>query len=148
MDVKENFNLAGRLKIAINHADGCGELFVVENLVVDSGTHFVAQRMVDASLSVMTYMALGSATNTAVNDDTALGHELGRVELASATVNGNKVIYTAIFPAGTATGPISEAALFNADSGGVMLCRSVFGVKTKDVSDTFTISWEVTLKAA
>lgn len=147
MDVKENFKLSGRLKITVDHADGCCEVFVVKNLVVGSGTHFVAQRMVDASLSVMTHMALGSATNTAANDDTELGHELGRVKLTRSTVNGNKVIYSAIFPAGTATGPISEAALFNADSSGVMLCRSVFGVKTKDAGDTFTISWEVTLKA-
>jgi hypothetical protein len=54
-------------------------------------------------------------------------------------------VYVASFPAGTGTGAIVEAGLFNASSGGDMLCRTTFAVVNKGANDSITITWTVTV---
>jgi hypothetical protein len=46
---------------------------------------------------------------------------------------------------GVGTGAISEAGIFNASSGGTMLCRTVFPVVNKQASDTIAITWTITI---
>ena len=53
--------------------------------------------------------------------------------------------YVASFGAGDGTGAITEAGLFNAASGGDMLCRTTFSVVNKGSQDSMTITWEVTV---
>ena len=40
---------------------------------------------------------------------------------------------------------ITEAGVFNANSSGTMLCRTVFAAVNKGELDTMTISWDVTI---
>jgi hypothetical protein len=90
-------------------------------------------------------MAVGSGTTAAAVGDTTLGTELGRVSLTSTTVTTNNVAYVATFPAGTGTGAVTEAGLFNASSSGTLLCRTVFSVINKGAADTLGITWTVTV---
>jgi hypothetical protein len=53
--------------------------------------------------------------------------------------------YVASFPAGTGTGAVTEAGIFNASSAGTMLCRTVFGVVNKGVDDAMSITWAITV---
>ena len=117
----------------------------VDNLVVTSGKNYVASRMKDATATAMSKMAIGSGSTAAAAGNTALGTELGRVSLTSTTVTNNEVAYVATFGAGTGTGAITEAGLFNANSGGTMLCRTVFSVVNKGSADSMTITWTVTV---
>jgi hypothetical protein len=55
------------------------------------------------------------------------------------------VAYVATFPAGTGTGAVTEAGLFNASSAGTLLCRTVFSVINKGAADTLGITWTVTV---
>jgi hypothetical protein len=55
------------------------------------------------------------------------------------------VTYVATFPAGTGTGAVTEAGIFNASSSGTMLCRTVFPVVNKQSGDSMTITWTVTV---
>jgi hypothetical protein len=111
---------------------------------VSVGKTFIAARMVGTPTE-MSHMALGADNTAAAVGDTALGSELGRVVLASDTSSGAIVTYTASFPAGTATGANVEAGIFNASSGGTMLCRTVFAVVNKGVDDAMAITWAITV---
>jgi len=139
--LNDGLKLTGKLSIAIN-----GEVVQeVPNLVVTAGKGYVASRMKDDSATAMSHMGIGSGSTAAAASDTALGSQLARTSLTSTTVSGADVVYVDTFPAGTGTGAITEAGIFNASSGGTMLCRTVFDVVNKGASDAMTITWTVTV---
>ena len=139
--INDYLKLKGKLAIAIN-GDVVQE---VDNLVVTAGKGYVASRMKDATATAMSHMAIGSGSTAAAASDTALGNQLGRVSLTSTSVSSAVVTYVATFAAGTGTGAVTEAGLFNASSGGTMLCRTVFSVVNKGSADSMTITWTVTV---
>jgi hypothetical protein len=146
MNATENLKASGSLRVVITGADGkVKEEHDFKNLVVTVGKNFVASRMVGVSANVMSHMAAGSGTTAAAAGDTTLQTELGRVALATSTATTNVVTYTASFPAGTATGAVTEAGIFNAASVGTMLCRTVFAVVNKGVDDAMSVTWTVTI---
>ena len=116
----------------------------IKNLVVATGKTFIASRMVGTP-TVMSHMAVGSGSTAAATGDTALGSSLGRVALSSATSSGAVVTYVATFPAGTGTGAVAEAGVFNDVSAGTMLCRTVFAVVNKGADDSMSITWAITV---
>lgn len=137
----ETLTMKGALSIAIN-----GEVVQeVPNLVVTTGKNYVASRMKDTTETAISHMAIGTSTTAAAAGDTALGAEEHRNTLTSTTVTANVVTYVAEFAAGEGSGAIAEAGLFNASSGGTMLCRTVFSVVNKGASDSMTITWTVTV---
>lgn len=145
--IQDDLKLKGQLELVVTAQDGTvKQRECVKNLVVTSGKGYVASRMKDASSSVMSHMAIGTGTTAAAAGNTALVSESARVSLTSTTVNNNDVVYVATFPAGTpnSAAAITEAAIFNASSGGTMLCRTVFSVINKGTSDALTITWTVT----
>jgi hypothetical protein len=119
----------------------------IKNLVVTVGKSFIASRMKDATATAMTHMEVGTSTQAAAVGDTALIAAVtsSRVALTSTTVTANAIAYVGTFAAGTGTGAITEAGIFNASSAGTMLCRTVFSVVNKGASDTLTITWTVTV---
>ena len=139
--INDGLKLKGKLAIALN-GDVVQE---VDNLVVTAGKGYVASRIKDASATAMSHMAIGSGSTAAAASDTALGNQLGRVSLTSTSVSSAVVTYVATFAAGTGTGAVTEAGLFNASSGGTMLCRTVFSVVNKGSADSITITWTVTV---
>ena len=144
---KDFLSATGKLSIVVN--DNAGNLkqeLNVTNLVVDTGLAYIASRMKDATATAMTHMAIGSGTTDPAPADTALQTQLGRVSLTSTTVTGNSVAYIASFAAGTGTGAVTEAGIFNASSGGTMLCRTEFAVINKAAGDSMTITWTVTVE--
>jgi len=146
MNATENLKASGSLRVVVTSADGkVKEEHQFKNLVVTVGKNFVASRMVGTASAVMSHMAVGSNNNAAAAGDTALGAELGRVALSTSVATTNVVTYTATFPAGTGTGAIVEAGIFNASSAGTMLCRTVFAVVNKGVDDALSITWTITI---
>lgn len=148
MNSNEILKATGELKITVTSKDGAvKQEQVVKNLVVTSGLNFISARMNDAALAVMSHMAVGTGTTAAALGDTALGTESARVALTSAVVTDNAIAYTATFGMNTPASltALTEAAIFNASSGGTMLCRTVFPQVNKDVNDTLTIIWTVTI---
>ena len=119
--------------------------FTVPNLVVDTGLAYIAGRMKDTSDAAMTHMAVGTDNTAAAAGNTALGSELAIQALTSTTVTANSVAYVATYAAGTATGALTEAGIFNAASSGTMLCRTVFAVINKGAADSMTVTWTVTI---
>jgi hypothetical protein len=139
----------GTLDIIVRGPDGnIKDEKKVENLIVDTGLDYIASRMNGTSESVMSHMAVGTGSTAAAAADTTLGTELNRQSLTSTTVTDNALAYVASYAAGTATGSLTEAGLFNASSAGTMLCRTVFGTVTKAADDSMTITWTITVSAS
>lgn len=115
------------------------------NLIVSSGKAFIASRIIGTAQNPMSHMALGSNSTGAVNGDSTLGTELGRVVLTSATSLDNVVTYTATFGAGVATGGIQEAGIFNASSAATMGARTTFPIVNKSPTDILAVSWTWTI---
>ena len=97
--------------------------------------------------TVMSHMELGTGTTSAAAGNTAMETVISgsRVALSSTTVTNNAVAYVASFPAGTGSGAVTEAGIFNASSGGTMLCRTVFSVINKGANDVLGITWTITV---
>jgi|TARA_R110000744_G_scaffold135750_1_gene245246 uncharacterized membrane protein len=144
---KEDVSKAtGKLTIEIkNEAGKVIDHREVNNLVVDTGLAYIAGRMKDATATAMSHMGIGTGAVAAAAGDTTLGTEAARVALTSTTVTANAVAYVASFAAGTGTGAVTEAGILNASSSGVLLCRTVFSVVNKAVTDSMTITWTVTI---
>ena len=138
--LKDNLSLTGALTIALN------DEIVKEtgNLVVTAGKNWVAQRMNNVN-TVMTHMAVGTGTTDAAAGQTTLVSENDRNALTSTTVTNNTIIYVATWAAGDATAALTEAGVFDAASGGDMLCRTKFNVVNKAAADSMTITWTITV---
>jgi len=146
----DNMQVKGRLGIVLKDKNGnVKETREVDNLVVTAGLEYIASRMVDADAAVISHMGLGDSSIAANAAQTDLQSLVGsRAALASTTLNGTAVAYVADFGAGDSTGAITEAGLFNASTGGTMLCRTVFDVVNKSADDSLSITWTVTIAAA
>ena len=143
--INDTIKVTGELKITVTKPDGNVHETVVPNIVVTDGKEYIASRMKDASATAMSHMAIGTGSTAAAAGDAALGNEASRVALTSTTVTSNAVAYVATFAAGTGTGAITEAGIFNASSSGTLLCRTVFSVINKGAADTLGITWTVTV---
>jgi hypothetical protein len=151
--------VGGSLSILVTAEDGSAkqELYV-PNLVVNIGKNFIASRMVGTAAQVMSHMALGLDSTSEVVGNTALGTELtvaggytnySRAAVAG-TANNNIVTYTANFPANNPSAPVGgavlrEAGIFNASTGGTMLCRTTYPIVTKLPADALSITWTITI---
>lgn len=149
MEFQQNEDLQATGQVLIQLLDAAGKVkeeHKVKNLVVSAGKTYIAARMQGSAIpTVMGFMAIGTGTATPAVANTTLGVEAGRVALASFSSSSNQVTATATFPAGTGTGAITEAGIFNANSGGTMLCRTTFPVVNKAAGDSIAITWVVTV---
>lgn len=145
--INDAIKMTGELKITVTSPEGnVTQETVIPNLVVTAGKNWIAGRMYDTGIpNEMSHMAIGTGTTAAAAGDTALGTQAGIVSLTSTTVSTNTVQYVATFGAGTGTGAITEAGIFNAASSGTMLCRTVFSVINKGAADTLGITWTITV---
>ena len=75
-----------------------------------------------------------------------LANELIRKEATYSHAANTKVFtFTTEFPAGVATGAITEAGICNAASGGTFIDRVTFAVINKAADDTLTTNFQFTL---
>lgn len=148
--IEDKVKATGELQIVLRDAQGnIKESRTVPNLVVTVGKGVIASRLTGVATAVMSHMAVGT-NNTAANAaNTTLGAEIAASRTALTTAGGvaagNQVTFTATFAAGVGTGAITEAGVFNAGAAGSMLCRTTFAVVNKDVNDSLTIVWNVTI---
>lgn len=146
--INDNIKITGDVQIDLFDENGMvKDTREIKNLVVTVGKNYIASRMKDATATAMTHMELGTGTTAAAVGDTTLQTIISgsRVTLSSTTVTTNAIAYVASFPAGTGTGAVTEAGVFNAASAGTMLCRTVFAVVNKGALDAMSITWTITV---
>jgi hypothetical protein len=148
--ITDEIKATGTLHVVLRGPDGkIKDERNIKNLVVTTGKNFIAASMIKTTSdtpAAMTHMGIGSGTTAAAVGDTALESALGsRVSLSSATNADAVTTYVATFAAGTGTGAVTEAGIFNASTSGTMLCRSVFSVVNKGSDDSMSITWAITV---
>lgn len=146
--LNSNYKMSGNLFITLTDENGnVKQKESVNNLVVNTGKNYIAQRIANNTTAVMNYMSVGTSSATPGVANTALGAEIAasRVTIGTAntSVTSNTTTYVATFPSSVGTGAIVEAGIFNDPSAGLMLCRTTFPVINKGALDTLTISWSV-----
>lgn len=141
-------------KLRIQHYDEFGNIKedrTVTNLVVTVGKQHIAARLAASPTppTAMSHMAVGTDATNLVVGNTILAAEglTARVVLTSGISSTNVVTYIATFPAGTGTGALVEAGIFNSTGkdAGAMLCRTTFNVITKEALDAITVTWTLTI---
>lgn len=146
--IDETMQLQGAMTLIVRRASGDIETVHKDNIIVNVGFDFIADAIGKSASrpSVMGFIALGTGTTAAAASQSALVSELDRNAATYAHTTGTKAFsFTADFPAGDGTGAITEAGVFNAASGGIMLDRVVFPVVNKGVDDSLTAVFTFTM---
>lgn len=150
MELEELAKLRGDFELLLFSPEGyLKDAIRKRNLIVTVGKAHVIDQLVNASQASMSHMAVGTGATAPVVGDTALGVELTRKVFDSKTQgtapNDNQITYTTTYGSGEAVGALTEAGIFNASSGGIMLNRVTFDVKNKQSGDTMVINWTITI---
>ena len=131
------------------------------NFLTELGEAHIAARLAGTPTQ-MSHMAVGTGTGQDATDQT-LDTEVGRVALTATfpkqgtgavdddvgrAVRDNEVIYKATFPAGTGTGNVTEFAIFNASSGGVMLNYATGFSRVKGAGNSLLVAAVLTIGAS
>lgn len=146
--IDETMQLQGAMTLIVRRASGDVETVHKDNIIVNVGFDFIADAIGKSASrpSVMGFIALGTGTTAAAASQLALVSELDRNAATYAHTTGTKAFsFTADFPAGDGTGAITEAGVFNAASGGIMLDRVVFPVVNKGADDSLTAVFTFTM---
>lgn len=147
--ITESVTMKGQLEVLLlDENNNVKDKKDINNLVVAVGKNYIASRMTANTATIMSHMAIGGGNVNATTSDTILVAENGRVGLDSTSTSANTITYIATFPAGTGTGSVNEAGIFNSPSAnaGTLLCRTRFDVVNKAASDTIVITWNVTVE--
>jgi hypothetical protein len=140
--MKDTISLVGEVEVLLNNQ----VVLEKKNLIVQVGKNFLASAVINNSTSPFVGMAIGTGTNAASLSDTTLQIESVRAAFTTYSVSTNVVSLSNTYAAGTGTGAVTEAGIFNnATSGGTMLSRVVFSAVNKSAADTLTINWTITV---
>jgi len=154
VDISYGFTFAESVaatgSVVIQHRNAGGDLLqqiTAANMVVATGKTLIANRMLATpSKAAISHLAVGKSDAATSANQTALSLETARTSNAfTAAAAAGVLTYTATLPAGVGTGSIKEVGLFNASSGGDMLCRATFAVIQKAQTDTLSITWSITV---
>lgn len=147
--LKDKVKVKGRCRLTIRDVE-TGEIIEQTpwkpNLVTDDGEELYAKLMRGDALDPCNYCAAGSDNTPAAEGDTALGAELGRLEVTDATIVGSVVTYSTFFGSGDANGNWWEIGMLNAAAAGVLIARTVLGgVQVKNAANTITVDYELSV---
>jgi len=149
----ETIDLKGR--ITINQYDRHGNLFgriEANNSIVMSGRDLVAKQFLGISTNPISHIAVGTGSDKVQPNDLELGMELLRkplkpvdpsLHLTFTDDNRRKVFLSAELDFSEGNGALTEAALFNADTNGIMYNRVVFPTVNKTPDFKLTLIWEI-----
>lgn len=124
-----------------------------KNIITDAGLAAIVRLVFEGLTETkFGYLAIGIGTTPESPSDTALENEIARkaatVQQVTTSVNGDTALVSATFSKSdglTGTSNVSEAGIFNAGSGGILLCRKVFDAVpiNWDAGDSLTINYYV-----
>ena len=146
--IQEAMKLHGAVTLMLQKPDGEVQTTHKDNIIVNVGFDFIADAIGKSTSrpGVMGFIAVGTGTTAAAASQSALVTELKRNAATYAHTVGTKTFtFTAQYPAGDATGAITEAGVFNAASAGITLDRVVFPVVNKGADDSLTAVFTFTM---
>ncbi len=145
--MQDGIDVKGHLKLELIKADGSMEVTETDNTVATYAKESIIDKIL-ASPTLTTkpgWMELGTSTPAA----TLLGAYISgsRTALDSKTRSGAVVTMVCTFPAGTGTGTITEAGIFDVVTQNTvnMWVSAGFGAVTKAAGDSLVVTWTLTL---
>ena len=116
----------------------------VPNTITVTGDNATADWASDRGEPQVNWMAVGTTAGGKDTSSTALEAQAGIVECDSRTQTDNDVAWVGTFPAGTGTGTLIEAGLFNIATGlsGMYAYQEGFTI-TKAAGDSLVGTWTV-----
>ncbi|MFD3158691.1 hypothetical protein ACFIJ5_17925 (plasmid) [Haloimpatiens sp. FM7330] len=147
--MKDLLKIKGQVNLILKDKEGNIKKEVKNhNLIVSKGKDGIAEQLLDSpTIAKPAYMQIGTNDTKPILNDTSLKAAVGpRVRIGKQR-KLNVVTYKGVFGPGQGTGTIKEAGIFNAQTGGVLYARTVFGVITKGSEDTLEVTWSWTIGA-
>jgi len=158
----ENMGMSDRIIVIVRDKDGnikqVHDSGWSRNGITYAGFAEIAGLMLtDVGGTPFDYVAIGTGTTAFDPSQTALASELirkaGTGTRVTTTVTNDTAQLVAVFSSGdglSGTSSITESGVFNASTGGVMLCRQVFTAVNVnwDAGDTLQITWKIQVKQA
>ena len=130
------------------------ETGILRNIITNAGIAEMIKLVFGLGGAAFGYIAIGTGTTAESATDTALAAEIKR-KAASKTqtttsITGDTCLLTATFSSAdglTGTSAVTEAGVFNASTGGVLLARKVFSAVNVnwDAGDSLTINYYIQL---
>ena len=146
---KDVLKIKGVVSIVLTDEFGNVKENVQNNMVMIAGLAHIISRLKEGTAGVISHIAVGTGTTAADNTQTALVTEIGRqsttASIGTTTVTNDTLIHEVVLAAGTGTGALTEAGLFNASTEGTMVARTVFAVVNKLAADTLTLTWKLVI---
>jgi hypothetical protein len=130
------------------------ELGVLRNIITNAGIAEMVKLVFGLGGTAFGYIAIGTGTAAESATDTALAAEIKRKAASktqtTTTVTGDTCLLSATFSSAdglTGTSAVTEAGVFNAATGGVLLARKVFSAVNVnwDAGDSLTINYYIQL---
>lgn len=155
MILSESIDPKGHLTLELrDHEGALVERVAANNSIVLTGRNIIAMRFVGTGVGPVSHVAIG--TGNAATDPlitSALQTEIFRKAINTFVPNDHvtttgdgkkKVTLSCDLDFAEGNGTLTEAGLFNANSGGVMYNRVVFPPVTKTNAFKLTFIWEIT----
>ncbi len=152
----QQMGLLDILEVRVYDKDGnLKDMRRVVDLIVNTGLAEVAGLLLtDVGGTAFDYVAIGTGTTEPSATDTALENETHRVAATGSRVTTNVTNDTAqlvaTFSGYSGQEAVTEAGVFNASSGGTMLCRQTFSALNVDwdAGDSIEITEKIVCQGA
>jgi len=127
---------------------------LIHNIIASTGLNIVIKQILGSSGAgaqpdKFNWVGLGTSTNAATTNDTALGGEVGTrqqdTDPTFPALGQGQLVVT--FGTANATGNISESGVFNSSNTTCMLCRTTFAAIAKGTSDSLQVTWDITISS-
>lgn len=142
----------GVFTLELRRRDGTVEIIKKGNTIVSAGKAGLASRIGGAGgEAAFTYLAVGTNSTAVSAGDTTLGTELASDGLSRAAATASRTTTSvtndtarlSVTFSVSGTQVLREVGIFNASSGGTMLCRTVFAAVTVNNGDSLTINYDI-----
>ena len=145
----DKLKVKGTARTILTHKDGTKEVFEQHNMIMNVGFDLLISSLINSSNrpDPLGYVALGTGTTATAATQTALANQTYIKQGVWSWNAGSKTFtITAEWSTGEVLGTITEGAVFNAISDGVMFDRIVFStpfVGASDIQYTQQFEFEV-----
>ena len=147
----ERVGLRGELELVVRDKHGkVKDRRVLKNLIVNVGKAQVAGLINGDVTTPFKYIAIGTGTTSPAATDTGLENETHReqadtIDRVTTSVTNDTARLIKTFSGYSGSEAITESGVFDAASGGNMLCRQTFSALNInwDAGDSLQITWKI-----
>lgn len=118
------------------------ELMSINNIVCDGFYTLLADRMINDSVSAISYFAIGDSTTPVSTTDTAINNETFRKAVTNKSSPGSTITIATEIYGNEALGTWKEIGLLNASTSGTLTNHTNIDY-THTAGDILTITWNI-----